>query len=562
MKRHELLDQERQRHERIWLANVFKNNTYNERPVINTIFHPSCDTQTSSYQQSATSGMNLNSDFEVLHNSRNKAYLDRDNPNQHTWQPHELEWIKHDSTKWKPTPQSSTIHSLRHDDPLTFMQNEFPQHHFEPITSLSQSNIHSVTNADSRIEIFSAQQSDSGANTSATNNISLLHDVTYIKPLEVNSATKESPMRMQAIGRLHIRTITGQVLKPICYYSSDITGTIISPDAIARQYSDQIRGFRKICNCHTDRGYLIFTPSDDEREEMIIPLYSLNGLWYHKDMSYTTTSHHTQPSGKTIHKLSTAASFELWHQRLCHPGSNAMQTIHKHCDGIPQLRGNSFWKCASCLSGKSDKTYHTRPKQVPFKDDRQKSKLLSTKEPEDKFLIPESVPGQHFHFDFGFMRTKYYQQEDQDGKLQTSVDGKNAYLLVIDRNTRYMWVYVSSSKSPPIEFCRSILRKFKAETAHRTVRCDQGELATSKEFNALLVEQGFTLQVTGSNNSKQNGMVERPHRTLKQMVRCILHNASLGPEFWSYALIHSVYVKNRLPHSSIKMSPFQHPDMQ
>lgn len=97
--------------------------------------------------------------------------------------------------------------------------------------------------------------------------------------------------------------------------------------------------------------------------------------------------------------MSQAASYELWHQRLCHPGTNIMQNIHKHSKGVPILKGNTFWKCPSCLQGKCDKSYHIkstpskRPAHVP---------LQSLKE-ENDFYLPNALPGQHFHFHFGFM---------------------------------------------------------------------------------------------------------------------------------------------------------------
>jgi hypothetical protein len=41
------------------------------------------------------------------------------------------------------------------------------------------------------------------------------------------------------------------------------------------------------------------------------------------------------------------------------------------------------------------------------------------------------------------------------------------------------------------------------------------------------------------------------------MMRCLLHAADLGPEFWTFALSHAVYIKNRLPHTAIKCSPYE-----
>ena len=41
------------------------------------------------------------------------------------------------------------------------------------------------------------------------------------------------------------------------------------------------------------------------------------------------------------------------------------------------------------------------------------------------------------------------------------------------------------------------------------------------------------------------------------MMRCLLHAADLGPEYWSFALTHAAYIKNRLPYSLIKRTPFK-----
>ena len=41
------------------------------------------------------------------------------------------------------------------------------------------------------------------------------------------------------------------------------------------------------------------------------------------------------------------------------------------------------------------------------------------------------------------------------------------------------------------------------------------------------------------------------------MMRCMLHSVDISPAYWSYALIYAVYIKNRIPHSTITMTPFQ-----
>ena len=120
-----------------------------------------------------------------------------------------------------------------------------------------------------------------------------------------------------------------------------------------------------------------------------------------------------------------------------------------------------------------------------------------------------------------------------------------------------MWVYLSNTKEPPVEPVRMILRKFGAKVTHRTVRSDQDKaLGKSVEFLAMLKDEEFTPELTGTDSSQQNAIGERPHRDLAQMMRCMLHSAELGPAYWSFALAHAVYIKNCLPHSTIKTTPF------
>ena len=60
--------------------------------------------------------------------------------------------------------------------------------------------------------------------------------------------------------------------------------------------------------------------------------------------------------------------------------------------------------------------------------------------------------------------------------------------------------------------------------------------------------EDFTLELTGADSSAQNSIAESPNESLANIIRCLLHSANLGPEYWPYTLIHATYVKNRLPH--------------
>ena len=84
-----------------------------------------------------------------------------------------------------------------------------------------------------------------------------------------------------------------------------------------------------------------------------------------------------------------------------------------------------------------------------------------------------------------------------------------------------------------------------------------GELSGSFDVQRMVNSHGYEVNTTASDASSQNGIVERPHRTLKERMRCMLHSARLGTEFWADAIMHATWLYNRTYHSAIKMTPFQ-----
>lgn len=68
---------------------------------------------------------------------------------------------------------------------------------------------------------------------------------------------------------------------------------------------------------------------------------------------------------------------------------------------------------------------------------------------------------------------------------------------------------------------------------------------------------GCILQPTAPDASFQNGIAERPNRILGDMMRRLLLTANLVPEYWSWALIHAVYLKNRLAHRATGTTNYQ-----
>eukprot|EP00980_Cylindrotheca_fusiformis_P020335 scaffold7349_cov135-Cylindrotheca_fusiformis.AAC.1 len=94
---------------------------------------------------------------------------------------------------------------------------------------------------------------------------------------------------------------------------------------------------------------------------------------------------------------------------------------------------------------------------------------------------------------------------------------------------------------------------------HRhVIRTDNGgELAGSRQFQEVVTTHGYLPEPTPPGTSSMNGIAERPNRTLKERVRCILYAAGLGTEFWSDALLHVVWLYNRTIHRSLDRTPYE-----
>jgi len=101
----------------------------------------------------------------------------------------------------------------------------------------------------------------------------------------------------------------------------------------------------------------------------------------------------------TLRHLTQGAQCKLYHQRLGHPGERAMKTIHLHVDGIPKLKANAFYKCASCL--------HAKMKQRAFNHTQSGTPSRTITADEDKVEC-----GQSFNVDYGFMKGSGYCSKD------------------------------------------------------------------------------------------------------------------------------------------------------
>jgi hypothetical protein len=162
--------------------------------------------------------------------------------------------------------------------------------------------------------------------------------------------------------------------------------------------------------------------------------------------------------------------------------------------------------------------------------------------------------------DFGFIQSStddYKHPNKQTDRVVLSYDGHSAYLLIVDSASRRVWCFLTKSKEPPLAILRAFMLKY--STGNSLIRTDQGgELARSKAFcDTMLQDYGHVVEPTGADSPSQNDGAEIYNNTLAVKVCTLLYGSGLPAKFWSAALLHAVYLHNRLIHSKTSKTPFK-----
>ena len=139
-----------------------------------------------------------------------------------------------------------------------------------------------------------------------------------------------------------------------------------------------------------------------------------------------------------------------------------------------------------------------------------------------------------------------------------SIKGYKDFVTFTDEATRMSFVFFLRDKKPSTVL--EIFENFKERVElHfyskgykiQAVRMDGGSeyQATLKGF---LIEKGISSERTTHYSPESNGISERLNRTLLDMARTMLFGANLPNKLWTEAISAAVYLKNRLPHSSLR----------
>jgi transposase InsO family protein len=234
-------------------------------------------------------------------------------------------------------------------------------------------------------------------------------------------------------------------------------------------------------------------------------------------------------STKVASAAISSGNAKLWHARLGHLNAKSMlQLSNKQMvDGLPALRSDLDLRvCEGCALGKSHRV------AMPQQATTRATQLLE--------LV----------------------HSDICGPMQVnSLGGKKYFITFIDDFSRVMVVRTIAKKSEAFESFLTFKAWAENLTGHRIkkFRSDGGGEYCSRQFDALLKQQGIARQRTPPYTPEHNGVAERANRTLVEMARSMLHASGLDFSFWGEAVICAAYLRNRCPTSAVpsNRTPFE-----
>ena len=148
-----------------------------------------------------------------------------------------------------------------------------------------------------------------------------------------------------------------------------------------------------------------------------------NNLWYWSQpiSKIKPTSSINEGIARAMNRTVT---YELWHHILWHLEERKMRKLHKMIDGLLKKNPrNPFYQCHHCIPQQAN----TRL----WKDTKMHQLLLHL--------------GHISIWIFSLSKDQTSKQKTRMEKRFTSIDGYNSYILIVDKITRYHWVFLTKT---------------------------------------------------------------------------------------------------------------------
>jgi hypothetical protein len=136
-------------------------------------------------------------------------------------------------------------------------------------------------------------------------------------------------------------------------------------------------------------------------------------------------------------------------------------------------------------------------------------------------------------------------------------DGFRYAISFIDDYSGVIFLYFLQKKNDAVTATERFLADIAPYGSVKRLRSDNGTEYTAKEFQSLLIRHRIRHERSAPYSPHQNGTAERGWRTLFETARCLLLDAKLPKEMWTYAVMAAAYIRNRCYNTRMGQTPFQ-----
>jgi hypothetical protein len=144
------------------------------------------------------------------------------------------------------------------------------------------------------------------------------------------------------------------------------------------------------------------------------------------------------------------------------------------------------------------------------------------------------------------------------GETKSVGNGASHCIILVDRATRYTWVY--PLRSLHHESIKSALSQWKVDAGKFPNRLytDFDQNILDGPTGMFLKDNGVKLHGAPTGHQNQNGLVERAWQTLTNMARAFITDMQMPRSYWYWALRQAVQVANYIPGSVEGISTTPH----
>ena len=136
-------------------------------------------------------------------------------------------------------------------------------------------------------------------------------------------------------------------------------------------------------------------------------------------------------------------------------------------------------------------------------------------------------------------------------------EGFRYVLGFIDDCSGLIMAYFIKQKSDTFKATEKFLADCAPFGSVKCIRSDNGTEFTSSSFESLLVKHCIKHEKSAPYSPHQNGTIERAWRSIFEMSRCMIIECKLPKYLWTYAVMSTVYVRNRCFNSRLGKTPFE-----